>query len=32
MCVIKYDDLDKVIASANDNNYGLGAGVVTQDI
>ncbi len=32
MCVIKYDDLDKVIASANDNHYGLGAGVVSQDI
>jgi acyl-CoA reductase-like NAD-dependent aldehyde dehydrogenase len=32
MAVIKYDDIEKVIESANNNNYGLGAGVVSEDI
>ena len=32
MSIIKFDDLEQVISNANNNNYGLGAGVVTQDI
>lgn len=32
MSIIKYKDIDEVIARANNSNYGLGAGVVTKDM
>ncbi len=28
-CIFKYDDVDEVIERANNNEYGLGAGVVS---
>ena len=30
-CILKFDDLDDVIKRANTSNYGLAAGVVSQD-
>lgn len=30
-CVTKFDDLDEAISRANNSNYGLGAGVVTEN-
>jgi len=32
MCILKYSDYDEVIKRANDNAYGLGAGIVTRSI
>lgn len=32
MSVLKFREIDEVIARANDNEYGLGAGIVTKDI
>jgi len=32
MCILKYSDYDEVIRRANDNPYGLGAGICTQSI
>ena len=32
MCVLVYDDEDEVIRRANDTEYGLAAGVITQDL
>ncbi|KDO16745.1 hypothetical protein SPRG_17765, partial [Saprolegnia parasitica CBS 223.65] len=32
MCILKFKDVDDVIARANASEYGLGAGVVTKDI
>ena len=31
-CIFKYDDVDEVIHRANANEYGLGAGVVSDNI
>ena len=31
MCVLKYDNNEDVLKKANDSNYGLGAGVVSED-
>jgi aldehyde dehydrogenase (NAD+) len=31
-CVLKFDEVDEVIARANDNEYGLGAGVISENI
>jgi aldehyde dehydrogenase (NAD+) len=30
--LLKYDDIDEVIARANNTNYGLGAGIVSENI
>lgn len=30
--VLRFDDIDEIIARANSTNYGLGAGIVTRDI
>jgi betaine-aldehyde dehydrogenase len=32
MCILAYDDEDEVIRRANDTDYGLAAGVITQDL
>jgi betaine-aldehyde dehydrogenase len=32
MCILAYDDEDEVIRRANDTDYGLAAGVVTNDL
>ena len=32
MNILKFKDYDEVIRRANDSSYGLGAGVVTQNI
>ena len=32
MCIFAYDTEDEVIRRANDTNYGLAAGVITQDL
>lgn len=32
MSVMKFSDMDEVIARANNSNYGLAAGVVTKDL
>ena len=32
MCILVYDDEDEVIRRANDTEYGLAAGVLTQDL
>ena len=32
MSILKFSDIEEVIERANDNEYGLGAGVVTKDI
>ena len=32
MCILAYDTEDEVIRRANDTNYGLAAGVMTQDL
>lgn len=32
MSILKFSDIEEVISRANDNEYGLGAGVVTKDI
>lgn len=32
MSIMKFKDIDEVIARANNSNYGLGAGVVTKDL
>lgn len=31
-CVFKYDEVDEVIQRANNSEYGLGAGVMSEDI
>ena len=30
-CILKFDDLDDAIKRANNSNYGLAAGVISQD-
>jgi len=32
MSIMKFKDMDEVIARANNSNYGLGAGLVTKNI
>ena len=32
MSILKFSDYDEVIARANDNQYGLGAGIMTSSI
>lgn len=32
MSVLKYDDINEVVDRANQSNYGLGAGLVTENM
>ena len=32
MSILKYDDLNEVIDRANKSNYGLGAGIVSENL
>ena len=31
-CILKYNDLDEVIHRANNTSYGLGAGIMSENI